>query len=124
MSPDARQWLDLARYDIATAEAMLKSGRYLYVLFCCQQAVEKTLKACVIEKTNEFPARTHDLARLAREAEITLSEEQDRFLRTLTKFYLGTRYPEEVNMLAKDATRDMAASICEEAKGFLGWLGK
>jgi HEPN domain-containing protein len=103
---------------------MLKSGRYLYVLFCCQQGVEKTLKACVIEKTNEFPARTHDLVRLAQEAGISLHEDQDRFLRTLTKFYLGTRYPEEVSALAKDATREMAASIYEEAKGLLEWLGK
>jgi HEPN domain-containing protein len=42
----------------------------------------------------------------------------------LTKFYLGTRYPEEVSALAKDATREMAASIYEEAKGLLEWLGK
>ncbi len=29
-------WLDLARYDLETASAMLESGRYLYVAFTCQ----------------------------------------------------------------------------------------
>ena len=34
-------WEDIAEYDLVTAEAMLFSGRYLYVVFMCQQAVEK-----------------------------------------------------------------------------------
>jgi HEPN domain-containing protein len=37
-------WLDTAEYDLATAEAMLKAGRWLYVVFTCQQAIEKLSK--------------------------------------------------------------------------------
>jgi len=32
-------WKDAAIYDLETAEAMLDSGRYLYVVFMCQQAI-------------------------------------------------------------------------------------
>lgn len=38
-------WLDIADYDLETAKSMLTSGRYLYVVFMCQQAIEKLLKA-------------------------------------------------------------------------------
>ena len=34
-------WEDIAEYDFETANAMLNSGRYLYVVFMCQQAIEK-----------------------------------------------------------------------------------
>ena len=40
-------WLDAAEYDIVTAESMLNSGRYLYVVFMCQQALEKLAKGCI-----------------------------------------------------------------------------
>lgn len=36
---------------------MQKSRRYLYVAFCCQQTVEKTIKALIVKQTNEFPPR-------------------------------------------------------------------
>lgn len=38
-------WLDIADYDIDTAEAMYTTERWLYVAFMCHQAIEKTLKA-------------------------------------------------------------------------------
>jgi len=37
-------WLDIAEYDLDTAEAMFLSGRWLYVVFMCQQAIEKLCK--------------------------------------------------------------------------------
>jgi HEPN domain-containing protein len=122
MNPDAQKWADLAGYDLITAEAMLVSGRYLYVLFCSQQAIEKRVKAHLVEQTGEFPPRTHDLVKLAQAATIVLTEEQEQFLRLLTKYYVGTRYPEEVTALAAEATRELAARCLERAKQFLQWL--
>ena len=37
-------WLDIADYDLDTAEAMHQTGRWLYVAFMCHQVIEKTLK--------------------------------------------------------------------------------
>lgn len=34
-------WEDIAQYDLETAKAMLSSGRFLYVVFMCQQSIEK-----------------------------------------------------------------------------------
>ena len=55
MSSTEGDWIEQSTYDLETARAMLTSGRYLYVLFCCQQAVEKTLKALIVHRTGEFP---------------------------------------------------------------------
>jgi HEPN domain-containing protein len=45
--PDIQNWIDSAEYDLETARHMLKTGRYLYVVFMCHLALEKTLKAHV-----------------------------------------------------------------------------
>ncbi len=39
MTPEEKveHWLDIAEYDLETAAAMQKSGRYLYTVFMCQQ---------------------------------------------------------------------------------------
>ncbi|MFA1819582.1 HEPN domain-containing protein [Virgibacillus oceani] len=37
-------WKDIAKYDLDTAEAMYQTGRYLYVVFMCQQAIENSPK--------------------------------------------------------------------------------
>ena len=38
-------WIDIADYDMETAETLYDGGRWLYVAFMCHQAIEKTLKA-------------------------------------------------------------------------------
>ncbi len=122
VNPDVQKWVELSIYDLGTADAMLTSGRYVYVLFCSQQAIEKRLKAEIVQETDEFPPRTHDLYKLARHAKIPLSEEQDLFLRTLTKYYIGTRYPEEISSMAKEATKALASQGFMKTKEFLVWL--
>ena len=64
MKPDVKHWIDLSKYDVDTAKAMLESKRYLYVLFTCQQSVEKMLKALIVKNTKSFPPKIHDLVKL------------------------------------------------------------
>jgi HEPN domain-containing protein len=48
-------------YDIETAKAMLKTGRYLYVGFMCHQVVEKAFKAImhvIVQKMKSLPRFT------------------------------------------------------------------
>jgi len=50
MDERAEYWIEIADYDIATAKAMLQTGRYLYVGFMCQQTIEKSLKALIARR--------------------------------------------------------------------------
>jgi HEPN domain-containing protein len=122
VNKDIQQWIKQSDYDFATAAAMQKSRRYLYVLFCCQQAVEKRLKGLVIKCTNEMPPRTHDLLRLTGLAKIELTEEQELFLRHLCNYYIECRYPEEMQELARQASRKLADTYLNKTKEILKWL--
>ena len=124
MDKDIRHWVEQSKYDYKTAASMQKTGRYLYVLFCCQQAVEKLLKGLVIKHTNEMAPRTHDLLRLTGLAKIELSEEQELFLRQLCNYYIETRYPEEMQELARKVTRRIAYDYLNKTKEVLKWLAR
>lgn len=115
-------WVERARYDLDTADAMQASGRYLYVLFCCQQAIEKSLKAIIAKQSNEFPPRAHNLVRLAEVAALDLADERTQFLRELSNYYIQTRYPEEMPGLAAKVSETQSRKILEQTKGTVQWL--
>lgn len=122
MEQDVKYWVDLSRYDIETAEAMLASGRYLYVLFTCQQSIEKMLKALVVKNTGSFPPKIHDLVKLVSIAKIDIETEQKEFLAKLNYYYLETRYPRELSEISKQIKKDAALECYNTTTKFLKWL--
>lgn len=85
MSEDrSNYWVDIAEYDLETAKAMQKTGRFLYVGFMCHQSIEKVLKA-MIAKDGTIPPKAHALVRLAELSGLAdiLSEEQKTLLNEL-----------------------------------------
>ncbi|MCX5646598.1 MAG: HEPN domain-containing protein [Phycisphaerae bacterium] len=122
MDDPSRQWAERARYDLDTADAMFKAGRYLYVLFCCQQAVEKILKSVIVQRTNKLPPRIHQLARLAEIAGAAVDEKQMDFLRELSAYYIPTRYPEDIADLALDVKEEKARRVLSQSREFMQWL--
>jgi HEPN domain-containing protein len=124
MDEDIEKWVKIAEYDWQTAAAMVKAGRYLYVLFCCQQAIEKHLKAIIVKETRTFPPRIHDLLKLAATTSLRLSDEQRIFLDRLNTFYIESRYPEEAIRLSKEATKQTADLYFAKTQEMLKWLRK
>jgi HEPN domain-containing protein len=116
------RWVEQARYDLDTARAMLNSSRYLYVLFCCQQAVEKTIKAIIAKQSNEFPPRIHALIRLAEVAALELTEERAQLLRELSNYYIQTRYPEEIPAMSGKISESQTSQILEQTEEMMKWL--
>ena len=108
MDKDVKHWVGISRYDLDTAKAMLSAHRYVYVLFTCQQALEKLLKALVICETGKFPPRIHNLLKLAEKAKLELSEEEKVYMEKLNYYYIGSRYPEAVRKIAEDVTKKLA----------------
>ena len=122
MDDIAEQWAERAQYDLDSASAMFDAGRYLYVLFCCQQAVEKMLKSLVVQRTRELPPRIHKLVRLAEVAGLAVEEKQMDFLRELSAYYVPTRYPEDVADLAFDVKEEQAKRVLSQSEEFIRWL--
>src|SRR4030065_526958 len=119
MEKDVKYWVDLSKYDIKTSDAMFKSRRYLYVLFTCQQAVEKILKALVTKYTRQFPPKTHDLLKLIELSKIDIDEIQKEFLSKLSFYYIETRYPQEIAKILKDINGKMALEYLKNTKALV-----
>jgi len=68
-------WLDIAQYDLQTAEAMLTSGRWLYVAFMCQQAVEKLVKGLFVLYLDDDVPRVHNIRTVIKQYEKKLPVE-------------------------------------------------
>lgn len=120
----SRYWIEHSDYDFVTAEAMLKTKRYLYVCFMCQQAVEKLLKAVITFKVKIVPPRTHDLSKLSVIAEINndLAERQREFLVMLTPFCILARYAGYKKKLSELSNARLAKTTLKETRVFLEWL--
>jgi len=125
MDSKVEYWADLAEYDIETAEAMLATKRYLYVGFMCHQAIEKILKATLVSKfPDAFPPRTHNLHRLAEQAELytELDDEQKELLVQLEPLNIQARYPEHKESLMRALTNDRCKALLNETKELLQWV--
>jgi HEPN domain-containing protein len=117
------QWADRARYDLESARAMLDSGRIFYVLFCCQQAVEKALKAVIIARTGKLAPRIHSLPRLAELAGLPADDKTRLdFMAQLSAFYFQSRYPGESEPPSQTADHEQAADALRSAEETVGWL--
>lgn len=122
MTPSHEQWAAQARYDLETAKALFESGRYIYVMFFCQQAVEKMLKGIIAKKANETPPRIHNLMQLASRAGIEINEERAGLFRELSQYYIQSRYPEEISAIADGITSQMAGSTIVRTEAAAQWL--
>lgn len=115
-------WLERVRYDIDTAEAMYKTGRYLYVVFMAQQAVEKAIKALIEAEEKEVPFE-HNLRRLLifAEAEKDIPADWWENIDFLSQYYLNARYKEDIAELQRKISADVAEEFLKFGKEMIGW---
>ena len=126
MNDSVKYWLEIADYDIETARAMLKTGRYLYVGFMCHQTIEKALKAIVARDCaeGEIPPKIHDLTKLAVLAKLLdlMSEKQQNFIEDLNPLNIESRYPEYQNQIAAGLTKEICGELIEKTEELLCWI--
>jgi HEPN domain-containing protein len=119
-------WLDLAQYDLETAEVMLANGRYLYVGFMCHQVVEKALKGLVTAATRQRPPHIHALVQLAKlsGAFEELSGEDQALLDVLRPLNIEARYPAQKEALLRSLSAERCQTLIEGAERLLTWINK
>jgi HEPN domain-containing protein len=117
-------WISLAEYDLATAHDMLKAGRFLYVAFMCQQAIEKILKACYVKQHESTPPYTHNLLRIIKELSFRdeISNEMIAAIEELNSYYIESRYTEDIEELSKLLTETKAVSVLNSTKELFEWI--
>jgi HEPN domain-containing protein len=116
-------WVERSQYDLDTAKIMLDTGRYLYVAYMCQQAVEKILKAFIAQLGKEnFPI--HNLNRLAEIATISneLTPEQFNFLAELTPYHIEARYGDYKENLSEIINEKKAEQVYKKTREIHKWI--
>ena len=121
-----QKWLQIAEYDLDTADAMLKSGRYLYVAFMCQQAIEKLAKGIYVYTFDKEAKYTHNILLVLEDMKnITKSkkyEEYKTLFSELTAYYIVGRYDAYKQDLAKEINNKSAEKIINQTKEAFTWL--
>lgn len=124
MNKSVENWVKSSEYDIETAKVMEKGGRHIYVIFMCQLAVEKSLKAIVVKKTLKIPPKTHDLYYLIRLAGLEIPFEYQKTISHLNQASIPTRYPEDIVKISRQYNKTVALKYLKETQGLLRWLKK
>ena len=129
-------WLDIAEYDIETARSNYNSGRYLYVVFMCQQSIEKLIKGIYVLYTGKEADRTHNIARIFNKI---FDEKENRQLinddefdnkkekymdlfAELLYYYIAERYPSYKEKLSASISKDKAKSVLDRAEEVFVWI--
>lgn len=87
-------WRDGALDDLTTAKILIQSRRFLHGLFFCHLVIEKALKANVVNISNDFAPRSHNLFYLSEMANLEIDDDVQVFMGILMKFQLQGRYPD------------------------------
>jgi HEPN domain-containing protein len=119
-------WLDIAQYDLQTAETMLVGGRWLYVAFMCQQAVEKLAKGLYILYLDDNVPRMHNIGTLIGYFEnklpVEIPKETRKLFEKLSASYLNDRYPEYRLKLSARFKEPEAKALYSQTKEVFAWL--
>ena len=112
-------WKEGAKESLDDARYLINGGRVTLGLFALHLALEKAIKAQIVEKTKEMPPKIHNLLTLANVIPLTLAPEQERLLIELNTFNIRGRYPD---METKTVSRKQAESTLNQAKDVFEWL--
>jgi len=124
MDEKVQYWIGISDYDLETAEAMLRSKRYLYVGFMCHQTIEKIFKAYFTFVKAETAPFSHSLSYLAKKGDFyeSFSEEQKDFIDQIEPLNIEARYPSHKERLLKSLTEDKCIEILNKTKELQQWI--
>jgi HEPN domain-containing protein len=119
-------WLDIAEYDLKTAETMLSGGRWLYVVFMCQQAIEKLVKGLYTLYIDDNVPKIHDINSVFTKFEgklpVPVDDTTRKLFAKLSAFYLNNRYPEFKAKLSTILNESEAKITLKQSQEVFAWL--
>jgi HEPN domain-containing protein len=119
-------WFELAQYDLESADAMFATGRWFYVVFMCQQAIEKLCKGLYTLYLDDNVPRIHNIKQifLCFEEKLSVSADEDTYFLfdSLSAHYLITRYPDFTRQTNRQMTKNEAELLLTKTRGVFSWL--
>jgi HEPN domain-containing protein len=122
MGDKQKEWLKQADYDMDTADAMFRSGRYFYAVFMCHLSIEKSLKGLYKKVLEEIPPKTHNLLYLLDKIGKKPEQELEKFVIKLNTASVATRYPDDLAKIQAAYTEDITKNMIAKSKEVLAWV--
>ena len=119
-------WYDIAKYDLDVSESMLMRKHWLYVVFMCQQAIEKLVKGLYSYYLPDTPPHLHNIktigTRIEKHLPSPIPADKMDFFDELTAYYLNNRYPDFISKLSSQISETEATDVLEKTKEVFAWL--
>jgi HEPN domain-containing protein len=127
MNDRTTNWLEEANWDLENAKILFENNRFNTVVFHCQQAAEKAVKALLYHnKINGWGHSIHSLLEKYKEIKNKNFEYIERLALSLDKHYITTRYPDALPNIAphKAYNRQEAEIAINQAKDIIDFVNK
>ena len=119
-----KYWSYSSDNDFDTMMTMMDNKKYNWALFVGHLMIEKLLKALYVKSNNNYPPFIHNLLRLAEKCELELTEDQTKFLVTVTAFNINARYDDFKMSFQQKCTPEFTAEWIEKFKTNRQWIKK
>ncbi len=116
------EWLKQADYDMDTADAMHRNGRYFYAVFMCHLSIEKALKGLYSKVLDDVPPKTHNLLYLLNKIDKKPGQELEKFIIKLNMASVATRYPDDLEKIQAAYTEELTKDMIAKSKELLKWI--
>jgi len=129
-------WLEAAQYDLESAKVMMNGGRYMYVAFMSQQAIEKVAKGIFTLYTGNEAPMIHNIwnifKQLKREVELeewlSIEDFEEKlkkyksFFAELLAYYISGRYPSFKEKISKSIDSNRAERVWNTTQEAFIWI--
>ena len=115
-------WASEANESLQVAQHLFDKKDYSYALFFGHLAIEKLLKSIYVKRRDENVPRSHNLPRIAKAANITISQELLADLIRITAFNLEARYPDYKKKFRNKCTQDFTTRELDKIYEVFKWL--
>lgn len=122
MKEEATSWLLQAKEHYDDMVYLYDGHRYAMSVYCCHQALEKILKAAIVEFVQKPPSKIHNLDALARQTTLTFTETQLEDLAEITRHFWRVRYPDFQQYAY--TTKDKVQPTIDKTKELYLWIFK
>ncbi len=116
------EWHKQADYDLVNAEVLFKNGLYVYTIFFCHLAVEKSLKGLYVKIMDQNPPRTHILTFLLSKLNLEVPQHLSAFFERMNHISAPIRYPKDLQDLVKQYRKGETRKILDQSRELIEWI--
>lgn len=122
MKDITKRWVEYAEKDLEAAQGLLGAKCWQHCVLNCHQAIEKILKAVIIEQDKE-PKKIHNLVTLLQNSKLQCPQQFRKYIEQLSPHYLPARYPDVRYKMRFIYNQRVAGYYLRKSMELFNWIG-